>query len=90
MSTVPTMRKRATYWPAGLLLLSALALCVFMLVPLGTLLIGSVQDEQGQWSLSRFVEFANTPGVGTATWNTLWVATLVTLITVPLAVGTCI
>lgn len=72
-------------WPAGLLLLSALALCLFMLLPLATLLIGSVLDDQGQLSLSRFIEFASTPGVGAATWNTLWVATLVTLITLPLA-----
>ena len=56
-----------------------------MLAPLGTLLIGSVLDDQGHLNFSRFIDFASTPGVGTAAWNTLWVATLVTLITVPLA-----
>jgi iron(III) transport system permease protein len=61
MSTASSPRHAAAYWPTGLLLLSALALCVFMLAPLGTLLIGSVLDDQGQWSLSRFVDFANTP-----------------------------
>ena len=71
--------------PTVLLLVSAVALCVFMLAPLGTLLIGSLLDDQGQLSFSRFADFANAPGVGTATWNTLWVALLVTLITVPLA-----
>lgn len=78
-------RNWRAHGPAALLFLSALALCVFMLAPLGTLLIGSVLDDQGHLSFSRFVEFASTPGVATATWNTLWVATLVTLITVPLA-----
>jgi len=71
--------------PTALLLVSAVALCLFMLAPLGTLLIGSLLDDQGQVSFSRFADFANTPGVWTATWNTLWVAVLVTLITVPLA-----
>ena len=73
-------RNWGAYGPTVLLLLSALALCIFMLVPLGTLLMGSVLDDQGRLSLSKFVEFASTPGVATATWNTLWVATLVTLI----------
>ena len=71
--------------PTLLLLVSAAVLCIFMLAPIGTLLIGSLRDDQGLWSFTRFVEFAATPGVGTATWNTLWVAALVTLITVPLA-----
>lgn len=74
-----------SWWPGFLLLLCAAALSIFLMAPLGTLLLGSVVDEQWHWSLSRFAEFAATPGVGEAIWNTLWVAALVTLITVPLA-----
>jgi len=62
-----------------------MALCVFLLLPIGTLLAESVQDDLGQFSLTRFREFAATAGMLTAVWNTLWVAAVVTLITVPLA-----
>jgi len=71
--------------PGWLLVAAALLLCIFLLLPIGMLLAGSVQDDQGQFSLTRFGEFAATPGMGTAVWNTLWVAVVVTLISVPLA-----
>lgn len=71
--------------PAWLLGAAALMLCVFLLLPIGTLLVESVQDDLGQFSLTRFREFAATAGMLTAVWNTLWVAAVVTLITVPLA-----
>ncbi len=71
--------------PAWLLLASVLAMCFFLLLPIGTLLIRSVQNDLGQFSWSRFSEFAATAGMLTAVWNTLWVASVVTLITVPLA-----
>ncbi|WP_222948149.1 putative 2-aminoethylphosphonate ABC transporter permease subunit [Thauera sedimentorum] len=69
----------------ALLVLGALALCVFLLLPLGTLLANSVRDDEGALSLTRFIEFAATPGMGTAIWNTVWIAAVVTAITVPLA-----
>lgn len=68
-----------------LLLLAALALCVFLLLPLATLLGHSLSDEQGAWSLQQFRDFAAEPGTAEAILNTLWVAALVTAITVPLA-----
>lgn len=68
-----------------LLLLAALALCVFLLLPLGTLLGHSLSDAQGAWSLQQFRDFAAEPGTADAIWNTVWVAALVTAITVPLA-----
>lgn len=68
-----------------LLLLAALALCVFLLLPLGTLLGHSLSDAQGEWSLQRFRDFAAEPGTAEAIWNTVWVAAAVTAITVPLA-----
>jgi iron(III) transport system permease protein len=71
--------------PALLVSLAGAALAVFLLLPLGTLLIGAIRDQDGQFSLARFAEFVATPGIATAIWNTLWVAALVTTITVPLA-----
>ena len=68
-----------------LLLLAAAALALFLLLPLGALLLGSLRDDDGRWTLQNFTAFAATPGMVQATWNTLWVAALVTLITVPLA-----
>jgi iron(III) transport system permease protein len=75
----------ADHLPAWLLSAAALMICVFLLLPIGTLLAGSVQDDLGHFSLARFREFAATAGMLTAAWNTLWVAAVVTLITVPLA-----
>lgn len=72
--------------PAGLLLLAAaLALVVFLLLPMGTLLGHSLLDDSGAWTLQRFRDFASAPGMGEAVWNTFWVALVVTAITVPLA-----
>lgn len=68
-----------------LLLLAAVGLTVFLLAPLAALLRHSLIDEQGRLGVQRFVEFAATPGMARAAWNTLWVALLVTALTVPLA-----
>lgn len=88
-ATAMTVRIGDRHWedhlPAWLLSAAALALCVFLLLPIGTLLAESVQDDLGQFSLTRFREFAATAGMLTAVWNTLWVAAVVTLVTVPLA-----
>jgi len=71
--------------PGVLLLGAAVGLALFLVLPLLALLVGSVRDDDGAFSLLRFVEFAATPGMATAAWNTLWVAALVTALTVPLA-----
>lgn len=77
-----TASERLSDW---LLLGAALLLCVFLILPLGVLLMGSLFDGTGALSLARFAEFAATPGMGGAVWNTIWVALAVTVITVPLA-----
>ena len=77
-----TASERLSAW---LLVGAALLLCVFLILPLGVLLMGSLVDRTGALSLVRFVEFAATPGMGRAVWNTIWVALVVTVITVPLA-----
>ncbi len=71
--------------PALLLLSAALVLSLFLLLPLCTLLIRSVLDDEGHFSLTRFQAFASTPGMDIALWNTLWVAVVVTFIVVPTA-----
>lgn len=91
-----TRQARALRWPGAsrttserlsgwLLIGAALLLSVFLILPLGVLLAGSLLDEAGELSLVRFAEFAATPGMGTAVWNTIWVALIVTGITVPMA-----
>lgn len=69
----------------ALLLTAALALCVFLLLPIGALLSHSLSDGSGGIGLAQFRAFAQAPGTATAVWNTFWVAALVTAITVPLA-----
>ena len=75
-------RFNASGW---LLVLSALVLVVFLLLPMGALLSHSVVDDAGHWSLQRFREVLTAPGMADAVWNTFWVALVVTGITVPLA-----
>ncbi len=70
---------------ALLLLLAALALSLFLLAPLGAILLGSVQAEGGGYTLQRFSEFFTAPGTATAIWNSLWISALVTALTLPLA-----
>ena len=87
LSTLPPGRRATVSERLGgpLLLLATVALTIFLLLPLGALLLGAVRDDAGAFSLARFAEFAATPGMATAVWNTLWVAVVVTAITVPLA-----
>lgn len=75
-------RFNASGW---LLVLAALVLVVFLLLPMGALLSHSVVDDAGHWSLQRFREVLTAPGMANAAWNTFWVALVVTGITVPLA-----
>ena len=75
-------RFNASGW---LLVLAALVLVVFLLLPMGALLSHSVVDDAGHWSLQRFRDVLTAPGMADAAWNTLWVALVVTGITVPLA-----
>ncbi|HVE50377.1 MAG TPA: putative 2-aminoethylphosphonate ABC transporter permease subunit [Casimicrobiaceae bacterium] len=70
----------------GLLLLCCLGLVAFLLAPLATILIKSVQDNSGAFvGLAQFRDYFATPALRSSIWNTLWVALAVTAITVPLA-----
>jgi len=70
----------------ALLLVCCLGLVVFLLAPLATILVKSVQDRSGAFvGLLQFEEYFATPALRSSIWNTLWVAMAVTAITVPLA-----
>jgi iron(III) transport system permease protein len=70
----------------GLLVICCLGLVVFLLAPLATILVKSVQNNAGEFvGLAQFQEYFATPALRSSIWNTLWVAVTVTAITVPLA-----
>ena len=68
------------------LLLVALVLLAFLAAPLGAILLKSVQDSSDRFvGLANFVAYVRTPSLLDSLWNSLWVSTLVTVITVPAA-----
>jgi len=70
----------------GLLVAGCLALALFLLAPLGAILVKSLQDRSGAFvGLLQFREYFGTPALNQSIWNTLWVALVVTAVTVPLA-----
>jgi len=70
----------------GLLVVCCAALALCLIGPLAMILVKSVQDKDGAFiGLSLFREYFATPALQQSVWNTLWVATTVTLVTVPLA-----
>ncbi|MEJ6021429.1 putative 2-aminoethylphosphonate ABC transporter permease subunit [Ramlibacter sp. PS4R-6] len=72
----------------GALLLVALALVAFLALPLGAILIHSLQGKQDEFvGLANFIEYARTPALLQSLWNSVWVSAVVTLVTVPLAFG---
>jgi iron(III) transport system permease protein len=70
----------------GLLVVCCAALALFLLGPLFMILVKSVQDKDGAFvGLMQFQEYLATPRLRQSIWNTLWVALVVTGITIPLA-----
>src|SRR5215813_9999627 len=70
----------------GLLLGACAVLSVVLLAPQGTILVKSTQDKSGAFvGLQLFREYLENPALRDSAINTLWVATAVTVITVPLA-----
>lgn len=61
-------------------------LALFLLAPLAMILVKSVQDKDGGFvGLALFSSYLATPALRQSIWNTLWVASAVTALTVPLA-----
>ena len=77
---------RTDYIAAAALAVVALLLVVFLALPLGAILLKSLQGPQEEFvGLRNFIAYARTPALLESLWNSLWVAGLVTLIAVPLA-----
>jgi len=69
-----------------LLVVCCATLALFLLGPLLMILVKSVQDKDGAFvGLLQFQEYMATPRLRQSIWNTLWVALVVTGITIPLA-----
>ncbi len=65
-----------------------LALGVFLAGPLFVILIKSLQNADGAFvGLRNFTSYLATPALLQSLWNSVWVSTAVTLITLPLAFG---
>jgi iron(III) transport system permease protein len=85
-----TTARASTHWhdrlAQALLVLCCAALALFLIGPLAMILVKSVQDRDGVFvGLQQFREYFATPSLRQSIWNTLWVATVVTTITIPLA-----
>ena len=84
------MTRQRVHWQdrlAQVLLLGCCALlALFLLGPMATILIKSVQDKSGAFvGLMQFRDYFATPALKSSIWNTFWVAIVVTGITIPLA-----
>ncbi|MEO8485812.1 MAG: putative 2-aminoethylphosphonate ABC transporter permease subunit [Betaproteobacteria bacterium] len=70
----------------GGLILVASGLFVFLAAPLAALLMRSFEDKAGGFvGLANFAQYFASPAFARSAGNTLWFATLTTLLTVPLA-----
>ncbi|HEY3179666.1 MAG TPA: putative 2-aminoethylphosphonate ABC transporter permease subunit [Casimicrobiaceae bacterium] len=86
---LPAVR-RVYHWQErlaqGLLVVCCAALALFLFAPLFMILVKSVQDRDGAFvGLLQFQQYFQTPALRQSIVNTLWVATVVTGVTVPLA-----
>jgi iron(III) transport system permease protein len=84
------MPRLAVHWSDrvghALLLAAGLALATFLFGPLAMILMKSVQDRAGEFvGLANFETYFRTPALLRSVWNSLWVSTLVTVVTIPLA-----
>ena len=69
-----------------LLIVAGVALAIFLLAPMATILVKSVQDKAGDFvGLANFEAYFKAPSLLQSIWNSIWVSTLVTAITIPLA-----
>lgn len=70
----------------ALLLASCAVLAVFLVAPLAMILVKSTEDKSGAFvGLQLFSEYLQNAALRDSAFNTLWVALVVTAITVPLA-----
>src|SRR5881392_1037387 len=86
---LPAVR-RVHHWQErlaqGLLVMCCAALALFLFAPLAMIIVKSVQDKDGAFvGLLQFQQYFQTPALRQSIVNTMWVATVVTVVTVPLA-----
>jgi iron(III) transport system permease protein len=68
------------------LFLIAGVLSFFLAAPLAAVLLQSVEDRHGDFvALDNFIAYVQTPALAQSLWNSLWVAAVVTLATIPAA-----
>ncbi len=86
-ATAPRQRAHWTDRIAhGTLALVALALIVFLALPLGAILMLAVQDDDSRFvGLAHFAGYLFSADLLQSLWNSVWVSALVTVITIPLA-----
>ncbi len=70
----------------GALLAVLVLLAAFLAAPLAAVLMQSVEDRRGAFvGLDNFLDYLQTPDLARSLWNSVWVAAVVTLLTVPAA-----
>lgn len=70
----------------GGLWIAAAVLCIGLVLPLATLLLRAFEDQQGRFvGLANFAAYVTSPSLLAAAWNSVWTATVTTLIVVPAA-----
>ena len=70
----------------GGLLLTVLALAVFLALPLAAILAKALENASGDFvGLANFASYLDSPALKQSLWNSVWVSSLVTVITLPLA-----
>jgi iron(III) transport system permease protein len=70
----------------GVLLAVVVFLVVFLLAPMAAIFLRAVQDNDGNFiGFAHFAAYLKTPALLRAMWNSMWVATAVVLISVPMA-----
>jgi len=70
----------------ALLVVIVLVLVTGLLLPLGTMLLRSIEDNQGRFvGLVHFTSFLATPSLKQSIWNSIWVSSAVVAISVPAA-----
>ena len=74
------------WWMRLCVVLLGAWLLVTLVLPLGTLLIKSFENADGDWiGWDNYALYFATPALSDSLWNSLWVSSLITLITLPLA-----
>src|SRR2546423_5831496 len=92
LPTTPAFAGVTAHWTdrvaQGALAAVALALVVFLALPLAAILLHSVQGHDDEFvGLANFIAYARTPALLASLWNSLWVSLVVTAIALPLAFG---